>query len=234
MTGLRFSVIALVLGAATTARGQSEIDPLHYWGWAENTGWSNWRHDRPAPGDGVRVFDTYLAGFVWAENLGWVSLGDGSPAGGLHYANVNGTDFGVNLDPDTGELFGYAWGENAGWLNFDGGALVSPPNPARVDAVACRLRGFVWSENCGWLNLDNTESYVALEPSVCGGPLTGDLNCDGLINAFDIDPFVLALTDAEAYALAFPDCDLMAGDINQDGFVNAFDIDPFVELLTGG
>ncbi len=62
----------------------------------------------------------------------------------------------------------------------------------------------------------------------------GDLNCDGAVNAFDIDPFVLALTDPEGYVTAFPACDLMLADINGDGLVNAFDIDPFVLLLAGG
>jgi hypothetical protein len=62
----------------------------------------------------------------------------------------------------------------------------------------------------------------------------GDLNCDGLINAFDIDPFVLALTDPAAYGLAYPNCDFLLADTDGDGLVNACDIDPFVILLTGG
>ena len=62
----------------------------------------------------------------------------------------------------------------------------------------------------------------------------GDLNCDGILDAFDIDPFVLALTSPQAYQLAFPDCNIMNADINGDGEIDAFDIDPFVELLTGG
>ena len=62
----------------------------------------------------------------------------------------------------------------------------------------------------------------------------GDLNCDGLINAFDIDPFVLALTDPGAYGSAYPGCNPMLADVNGDGTVNAFDIDPFVLVLTGG
>ena len=66
------------------------------------------------------------------------------------------------------------------------------------------------------------------------GPSLGDLNCDGSVNAFDIDPFVLALTDAAGYAAAWPNCNIMNADCNGDGEVNAFDIDPFVELLTGG
>jgi hypothetical protein len=62
----------------------------------------------------------------------------------------------------------------------------------------------------------------------------GDLNCDHLVNAFDIDPFVLALTSPAEYHAAFPDCDIARADINRDGLINAFDIDPFVILLTGG
>ncbi len=60
----------------------------------------------------------------------------------------------------------------------------------------------------------------------------GDLNCDGLINNGDIDPFVLALTDTAAYVLIFPDCDPYLADCNDDGWINNADIDPFVELLT--
>lgn len=60
----------------------------------------------------------------------------------------------------------------------------------------------------------------------------GDLNCDGLLNNFDINPFVLALTDPAAYAVAFPNCSSQLADINHDGLVNNFDIDPFVVCLT--
>ena len=62
----------------------------------------------------------------------------------------------------------------------------------------------------------------------------GDLNCDGILDAFDIDPFVLALTDPDGYAAAWPDCDRMLADIDGNGEIDAFDIDPFVELLVGG
>jgi hypothetical protein len=65
-------------------------------------------------------------------------------------------------------------------------------------------------------------------------PRTGDVNCDGAVNAFDIDPFVLALTSADEYAAAFPACHRTVADVNGDGVVNAFDIDPFVQCLTGG
>lgn len=63
------------------------------------------------------------------------------------------------------------------------------------------------------------------------GDLIGDLNCDGLINTGDIDPFVLALLDPADYANSFPDCNRFNADANGDGLVNTGDIDPFVELL---
>ncbi len=78
-----------------------------------------------------------------------------------------------------------------------------------------------------------TGDYVFRTLCTTAAHLTGDLNCDGQINAFDIDPFVLALTDPDAYARAYPGCDAMTADINGDGVVNAFDIDPFVALLAG-
>ena len=62
----------------------------------------------------------------------------------------------------------------------------------------------------------------------------GDLNCDGAVNLFDVDPFTLAVTDSVAYGQQYPDCDLILADINGDGTVNLFDIDPFVDLLTRG
>lgn len=78
-----------------------------------------------------------------------------------------------------------------------------------------------------------TETSTAATLYVQRGP-AGDLNCDGLVNNFDIDAFVLSLTDTEAYAAAYPSCDVYNGDANCDGAVNNFDIDPFVECLANG
>ncbi len=61
----------------------------------------------------------------------------------------------------------------------------------------------------------------------------GDLNCDGSVDFFDIDAFVLAVTDPVAYEAAYPDCDIMLADCNGDGDVDFFDIDAFVELVVG-
>ena len=61
--------------------------------------------------------------------------------------------------------------------------------------------------------------------------MRGDMNCDGQINSFDVDPFVLAASDPDAYAAAYPDCTIELGDVNGDGLINAFDIGVFVNML---
>ena len=223
---MRRTLILLSLSAAPPlASAQSSIDPTDKWAWAENAGWSNWQHDRPNPGDGPFVGETFLEGFVWFENVGWMNLGDGTPANGVSYANLDGTDFGVNLDPITGLLSGYAWLENAGWANFDGGALADPPNPARLDQLECRFRGFVWTENLGWLNLDHATHFVALKPAECGTCDPCDMNCDGDVNALDIEPFLDLLFGSGA------PCNTCTGDVNGDGSIDALDIEPFLECL---
>jgi hypothetical protein len=59
----------------------------------------------------------------------------------------------------------------------------------------------------------------------------GDLNCDLQVNAFDIEPFLLALFEPIEYPNQYPDCDILLADMNGDGAVNAFDIEPLLDLL---
>ncbi|TWT44160.1 hypothetical protein RAS1_05680 [Phycisphaerae bacterium RAS1] len=62
---------------------------------------------------------------------------------------------------------------------------------------------------------------------------TGDLNCDGVVNLLDVNPFVLALADPDGYAGAYY-CDGMLANANSDGQLNILDINPFVELVASG
>jgi hypothetical protein len=57
------------------------------------------------------------------------------------------------------------------------------------------------------------------------------LNCDGAIDAGDIEPFITALLDPVRYGAAYPACDRRLADLNDDGFVDVFDIEPFVNSL---
>ena len=80
-------------------------------------------------------------------------------------------------------------------------------------------------------NVDAEEYAVFVIPVP---DVPGDANCDGAVNTFDIDAFVLALSDPAAYAAQYPDCDIDNADVNEDGLINVFDIDPFVLMLAGG
>ncbi|HVP10801.1 MAG TPA: DUF1566 domain-containing protein [Phycisphaerae bacterium] len=64
--------------------------------------------------------------------------------------------------------------------------------------------------------------------------ISGDLNCDGLIDHADVSAFVLALTDPTQYGDLYPSCDNMRADCNGDTVVDGRDIAAFVELLLGG
>ena len=64
------------------------------------------------------------------------------------------------------------------------------------------------------------------------GPIVpGDLNCDGSVDARDIEGFLLALFEPVEYASQYPDCDADLADLNFDGAVDALDIEPFLDLL---
>ncbi len=72
------------------------------------------------------------------------------------------------------------------------------------------------------------EAWLARIPPVAA---TGDGNCDGRLDFFDIDAFVLALFAPADYRAAFPDCETATIDMNDDGGIDFFDIDPFVAAL---
>jgi hypothetical protein len=170
----------LGLGIATIATADSNIDSVNKWAWGENVGWLNWR-DANGGTQGVEVLNDHLEGFIWAENVGWINVGNG----GGPYANTDNTNFGVNIDPATGNLSGFAWGENIGWVNFEGGALASPAQPAQLDFANNRFRGFAWGENIGWINLDDPINFVEVLDNAC----LFDFNGDGQVDGADFGTF---------------------------------------------
>jgi hypothetical protein len=62
--------------------------------------------------------------------------------------------------------------------------------------------------------------------------MAGDLNCDGVVDFGDINPFVLVLADPAAWQAMYPDCPMLNGDVNGDEVVGFGDINPFVGLLS--
>ena len=78
----------------------------------------------------------------------------------------------------------------------------------------------------------------ACRPDICVPQVSycrGDLNCSGGVDFGDINPFVLALSDPNAYRAQFPSCPWpQNADVNADGLVDFGDINPFVACLSNG
>lgn len=79
----------------------------------------------------------------------------------------------------------------------------------------------------GW-NIDDVEIW-----GVVPGPVLGDMNCDGVLDLGDIDPFVLALLDKDEYLAVYPNCDLDLADTNADLSLSGSDVGSFVQFLLG-
>lgn len=63
-------------------------------------------------------------------------------------------------------------------------------------------------------------------------PIVGDLNGDGLINLDDVEPFILALNDRDAYLTAYGQRNYdIVGDIDGNGMLDFFDLHPFCLLI---
>ncbi|MBL8879453.1 MAG: hypothetical protein JNG88_10070 [Phycisphaerales bacterium] len=111
--------------------------------------------------------------------------------------------------------------DGGGWTFSTGGNFEIGSTAGQYDASG-RLTGGSFEVISGFWPGALPDAAVALP---------ADMNCDGLINSFDIDGFVLALSNPAAYAAAYPDCNIDNADVNNDGLVNSFDIDPFVVCL---
>jgi hypothetical protein len=168
---------------------------------------------------GLQVDDTYAVTLKRLRFPGVVSGGQLSYSGDCDWAEW-GTAAYYYSDPAQG----YRWGSGPTSFTFDlnVGTDAGKDYYDLVLSVAGRF-GDTRDLFCG-------EQHLYLQVRT----RPGDTNCDGLVNVFDIDPFVLALTNPSDYAEIYDNCDIMSADVDGNGVINVFDIDPFVQLLTGG
>ncbi len=61
----------------------------------------------------------------------------------------------------------------------------------------------------------------------------GDMNCDNVVNAWDIELFARAITDPGAYTAQYPGCNRWNADVNGDEVLDSLDAEPFVAILLG-
>lgn len=187
---------------------------------------------------GARVQRQVLRGFAWGENIGWINLGDGQPANGTSYANVDGGDFGVNIEtartgPNAGVLYGLAWSENAGWVNF--GERNAPWIPfeqrARIERPTNRLRGYAWSENLGWINLGEDGSAGGSPHAIAFTSLCpADFDNSGSTTADDIFSFLDAwFARSTGFGNGAAPMNAPNADVNGDGAFTELDIYSFLD-----
>ncbi|MBU0640104.1 MAG: right-handed parallel beta-helix repeat-containing protein [Planctomycetes bacterium] len=168
----------------------------------------------------------------------------------INYCDVQGGQAGIGIDPDAALDWGVGnsdedplfadpdgpdndpdtWEDNDYHLSADSPCIDKGdpdfvPQPGETDMDG---------EYRLWDGDDVPGARVDMGADEFGSYRYGDLNCDGIINGFDIDAFVAALKGPPYYDPVYPDCDLVLADINADGVVNGFDIDPFIALLIGG
>lgn len=119
------------------------------------------------------------------------------------------------------------------WLR-DGAPLAESSRISGTASAVLSIRQFGQADQ-GRYELQATDlrgtGSAAVELQVDATRQLGDANCDGQVTEADIDAFVTALLDPDAYAQQYPDCTLQTVDLNGDGRGNTSDIDPFVLRL---
>ena len=117
----------------------------------------------------------------------------------------------------------------AGWTwvtIVDGNALIDPNTGGGGD-----LTFIAGTDTNEWkLRLDaNDNNDVEIMLAI-----TGDMDGSAALNTDDVTPFVLALTDPNAYIVQYGLDPNLVGDVDNSGKLDADDISPFVTKLTGG
>jgi hypothetical protein len=148
---LLLSLGTLSVPAQSVPSGSSIAPGSGKYGWAQNVGWINHRHDLPLSPSGIIVREYFLSGHAWAQNIGWLDFGSSTPLDGIKHGNTMANDTGVNLD-SAGNLSGYAWAQNAGFINFQWATSTDPHRP-RINLLNGNFMGYAWAQNLGWINL---------------------------------------------------------------------------------
>ena len=131
--------------------------------------------------------------------------------------------------PASGGPFYYGTNYN---LNEIGTSRTGPNNNRFTDNGQWQ-----WLEYSGnWESDRDGNRAVDAAVNAAFTPIYGDMDGNGVLDNFDIQPFELALADPDAYAAQYPYLTDRAvrGDINHENGFDNFDIQPFESLLTGG
>ncbi len=165
------------------------------------------------PWNGGRILLSSVAGSDCVEGSGEVCVDFGGqrlPAGQYYFSVFLVRDFRLG-----GQTF------------LHGRAPIGDHDTQYNPGLGFQLCYGVWCETRDANNVMYDVNFV-MTGSSDGGCDPCDTNCDGVVDAFDIDPFVQLLTNPGATP-----CAACSGDANGDGRIDAFDIEPFVACLVG-
>lgn len=168
---------------------------------------------------------------VFTNTGGTLTLAWAAIASYFGHSELRTCDIDRDNDPDLAEIH-FANGHTRIYLNNNGGLDAEPTwvydAPGSGTALAFGdINGDSWPDLVVGLSGDISLMVFYGEPQTT----PGDLNCDGVVDFDDINPFVIALGGEAAYNAAFPDCEWLNGDIDGNGAVDFDDINPFVGLI---
>ena len=78
-----------------------------------------------------------VSGYAWSETGGWISFNATNRG--------DAADYGVNVDPLTGNFSGYAWSDIAGWISFEPSDITASPScgmPATLSTTTNKVSGW--------------------------------------------------------------------------------------------
>ena len=215
------SLFLRVDGDSWVGDGTIDFDPFHGANGSDRT------FEYPDSGSyGWVTIETTDAKKIYAVEFmygnGWTT-GDSTYPWGNPLAYINWQTWANGAMVSSGAI-----GDGQQWIDM--GTIIGFYDPAGWDQLLLQCKDLNSVDpNLQALVLDNVNVQLLEAP-----PRPGDLNCDGVVNFADIDPFVLALSGQAAYEVQYPDCRWLNADINGDGAVNFADIDPFVACLSHG
>lgn len=164
-----------------------------------------------------------LAGDTFAVQLKRLRFAGVEQGGTLVYgADCDWPEWGDSPQYYTQPAVSYAWGTGPAGLAYQLQTLPQSDNDY-YDLVFAVAGAY----SDGTLFYGEEHFYVQVRGIV------GDLDCNGVVNFADINPFILALSNPAAYAAQFPACSRGLGDCNADGEVGFGDINGFIDVLTG-
>lgn len=171
---------------------------------------------------------------VSGAGIGWDVLTLGSP---LNFTSTPGVTVVVTtIDPNTGlpgAADGFDPNQPYSWLIIDGSASGAGNQYPNFNATAFTIDTSEFANaHSGTFSVRRDDRLIFLDYTPAP-TAPGDMNCDGVVDLADVDPFIMALLDPDEFVDAYPACDIAHGDMNQDLAVDGLDVQDFLAAVLG-